>query len=156
MLASLAPTGRHAKMRRARRLPSAPSRSNLSRSGEGGLEVRHQVGALPREAAVLLRRAAEMAVRRGAGVDRFVEAEMLADAARREPHELLQNLRQLVLVHLAGALAVDIDGQRLGNADRVRELDRATVGEARRDDILREIARRIGRRAVDLGRILAR
>ena len=62
----------------------------------------------------------------------------------------------LRLLDLAGAVRIDIDRQRLGNADGVGKLDRAAIGEARRDDVLREIARRIGRRAVDLGRVLAR
>ena len=42
------------------------------------------------------------------------------------------------------------------DADRVRDLDLAAVGEAGRDDVLRDVARRVGGRAVDLRRILAR
>ena len=80
---------------------------------------------------------------------------MLADAARRQVHHLAQRLLELGLVDLAGAVQVDIDRQRLGDADGVGELDRAAVGEAGRDDVLGEIARGIGGRAVDLGRILA-
>ena len=80
---------------------------------------------------------------------------MLADAARRQVHHLAQRLLELGLVDLAGAVQVDIDRQRLGDADGVGELDRAAVGEAGRDDVLGEIARRIGGRAVDLGRVLA-
>ena len=51
--------------------------------------------------------------------------------------------------------SVDIDRQRLRHADRVGELDGAAVGEPGRDHVLGEIARRIGGRAVDLGRVLA-
>ena len=58
-------------------------------------------------------------------------------------------------VHLAGAVGVDIDRQRLGDADGIGELDGAAVGDARRDDVLGQIARGIGRRAIDLGRVLA-
>ena len=43
----------------------------------------------------------------------------------------------------------------LRDADRIGKLDGATVGEARRDDIFREIAGGIGGRTVDLGRVLA-
>src|SRR3546814_21105041 len=56
---------------------------------------------------------------------------------------------------LAGAVQVDIDRQRLGDADRIAELNRAAAREPRGDDILRQITRDICRRAVDLGRILA-
>ena len=52
-------------------------------------------------------------------------------------------------------MRVDQQRHRIGNADRVSDLDRAVVGEAGRDDVLGEIARGIGGRAVDLGRVLA-
>ena len=45
-------------------------------------QILDEIGALPGEAAIGLRRAAEMAVGAGARVDRAVEPEMLADAAR--------------------------------------------------------------------------
>ena len=64
-------------------------------------------------------------------------------------------LLELAFVDVAGAVQVDVDRQRLGDADRVGELQRAAVGEARGDDVLGEIARRVGGRAVDLGRVLA-
>ncbi len=51
-------------------------------------------------------------------------------------------------------MCVDVDRQRLDHADRVGQLDRAASGEARRHDVLGEVARRIGRRPVDLGGIL--
>src|SRR6202011_1001711 len=47
-----------------------------------------EVGLLPREPALIVRRAAEMAVGRGSRVNRLVEIEMLADAARRQIHRL--------------------------------------------------------------------
>ena len=55
-----------------------------------------------------------------------------------------------------GAEAVDLDRHRVGDADRVRDLQLAAVGEAGGDDVLGRVAGRVGRRAVDLGRILAR
>ena len=73
-----------------------------------------------------------------------------------EIHHLLQGLGQPVLVDLAGLMGVDIDRERLGDADGVAELDRAALGEAGGDDVLGEIAGGIGGGAVDLGRILAR
>ena len=81
---------------------------------------------------------------------------MLADAARRQVHHLVQRrFSSLRLVDLAGAVQVDIDRQRLGDADGVGELDGAALGEAGGDDVLGEVARGIGGRAVDLGRVLA-
>ncbi len=62
---------------------------------------------------------------------------------------------QQSFVDLGGAVGIDIDRQRLGDADRIGELDRDTLGQARRDDVFGKIARRIGGGAVHLGRILA-
>ena len=52
-------------------------------------------------------------------------------------------------------MGVDIEGQRLGDADRIGDLDGAALGKAGGDHILREIARDIGGRTIDLGRVLA-
>ena len=52
-------------------------------------------------------------------------------------------------------MQVDIDRQRLGDADGIGELDGAAPGKAGGDDILGEVAGSIGGRAVDLGRVLA-
>jgi hypothetical protein len=40
-----------------------------------------------------------------------------------------------------GAERVDQHGERVCDADRVRHLDLAAVGDARRDDVLRHVAR---------------
>ena len=69
--------------------------------------------------------------------------------------DVQQHLLELVFVDVAGAMQVGVDRQRLGDADRVGKLERAAIGEAGGDDVLGEIARRIGGRAVDLGRVLA-
>ena len=66
-----------------------------------------------------------------------------------------QGLLELGLVDLAGAVGIDVDRQRLGDADGIGQLDRAAVGETRRHHVLGEVARRISGRAVDLGRVLA-
>ena len=55
-----------------------------------------------------------------------------------------------------GAEAVDVHAHRMRDADRVGDLELAAVGEARGDDVLRDVARGVRRRAVDLRRILAR
>ena len=46
------------------------------------LELAHQVGLFPGEAAVGVGLASEVAIGGGAGVDRLVQAQMLADRAR--------------------------------------------------------------------------
>src|SRR6478672_9764415 len=119
------------------------------------LDLRGEVGLLPREAAVLFRLTAEMAVGGGAAIDRPVELERAPDIGRRQAEQLRQDLLELLLVDLAGAVRVDEHRHRVGDADRVGDLDRALVGDAGRDDVLGEIARGVSGRAVDLGRILA-
>ena len=57
---------------------------------------------------------------------------------------------------LLGAERPDGDRDRVRDADRVRDVDLGAVGEPAGDDVLRHVARRVGRRAVDLRRILAR
>src|SRR5262249_26219148 len=122
---------------------------------EGALELAHQVGLLPGEAAVLLRLTAEVAVGRGAAIDRPVELERAAGGGRGQPGDFRQYPGELALVDLAGAVGVDQHRHRIGDADRIGDLDRALAGETRRHDVLGEIARRVSRRAVDLGRVLA-
>src|SRR5579859_1668558 len=128
---------------------------NYSKKSDGPLQRFSEVRLLPGEAALIVRRAAEMAVGRRAGIDRPIEVEMPADAARGQIHHFGHGLLELVLRNLAGAVGVDIDRQRPRHADRIGELQRAAVGETRRDDVLGDVARRISRRAIDLGRILA-
>jgi hypothetical protein len=96
-----------------------------------------------------------MAVGRGARVDRLVEIEMLADPARRQIHRLGYGRLKLALGDPAGSVGVDIDRQRPRHADCVCQLQRAALGEARRNDVFGEITRRVGRGAIDFGRIFA-
>src|SRR5205823_9930703 len=58
--------------------------------------------------------------------------------------------------HRLGVEALDLDRDRPRDADRVRDLELAAVGEARRNDVLRDVARGVGGGAVDLRRVLAR
>src|SRR5690606_33104165 len=59
------------------------------------------------------------------------------------------------LLPISGAVGVDVKRQRLRHADRIGELDRAARCEARRDDVLGEVAGDVSRRTIDLGRVLA-
>ena len=76
---------------------AASAAARLRRSApERGFQRRHQIGLFPGEGAQLgIRLAAEMAVGRGRHVDRPVQVQVLADAARRQVHQLAQRLLQL-------------------------------------------------------------
>ena len=50
----------------------------------------------------------------------------------------------------------DHQRDRVGDADRVGDLDLAAIREAGGDDVLGHVAGRVGGRAVDLGGVLAR
>ena len=111
----------------------------------------------PREE-IALWLAAEMAIGGGLAIDRLVEAEMRADRARGQAAQLCdaQDRRfDPVVTDGAGVVRIDIERQRLRHADRIGQLDRAARGEAGGNDVLGEIAGDIGRRTVDLGRVLA-
>ena len=81
---------------------------------------------------------------------------MLTNATRLEADQLGKDLLELRLIDETGTVQVDIERHRIGNADRVRDLDRAAIGQAGCHDVLRQIARNISRRAVNLRRVLAR
>src|SRR5690606_28853808 len=79
--------------------------SRLSVSGGQGFERVHEVGLFPREAAVGVRRPAEMAIGGAAAIDGLVQAQMLADGARRGAADQLgQFALQHRLVDLARAV----------------------------------------------------
>ena len=61
-----------------------------------------------------------------------------------------------LLRKLARAEGLDVHRHRVRDADRVGELDQRALGEAGGDDVLGDVARHVGRRAVDLRGVLAR
>mgnify|MGYP007025682788 CR=1 FL=1 len=125
-----------------------PSR-NLTISLDG-VEV---LGRLPRE--YVGRLAAEVAVGRRLEVARLGQVERARDQSRAEV-EGLEHLGQDLLVRdLARLVGVDVDRQRLRDADGVRDLDQRAAGEARGDDRLGGLAGDVGSGAVDLGRVLS-
>src|SRR5690606_11065080 len=129
-----------ASVERLRRSPGMTGTAAAS-GGHGLPQCLHQIGALPGEGAITAWLAAEMAIGGGLAVDRLVEVELLADAGRRQVHDLSQGSFQPRFVDLAGTVQVDVDRQRLGDADRIRKLNGAAVGQARRNPVLGEVAR---------------
>src|SRR5258708_38719452 len=106
---------------------SPRKRGEVRKKSHRALQHFGEVGLFPGEAALIVRRAAEIAVGRGPRINRPVEIEMLADAARRQVHRLGHDLLALVLAHLPGVMGIDIDRQRPRHADRVSELQRAAI-----------------------------
>ena len=96
-----------------------------------------------------------MTVSRSPRIDRPVQLQMLANAARLQAHHLGQTFLELRLVDFARVVQIDIERHRIGNADRIGNLNCAALRQPRRHHILRQIARAISGRAVDLRRILA-
>src|SRR5216683_7526120 len=120
---------RNPEVRDSGSAPRGTSRNDAYKSHRA-LERVGEVGLLPREPALIVRGAAEVTVGRGPRVDRLVEIEMLADAARRQIHRLGHSLLKLVLRHLSGVVGIDVDRQRPRHADGVSELQRAAIGKA--------------------------
>ena len=96
-----------------------------------------------------------MAVGRRLAVDGTPQVEALDNAFRRQREVGAHQLLQLRRIELAGAEGIDQHADRLGYADGVGQLDFAAVGKAGGHDVLGDVARHVGRRAVDLCRILA-
>ena len=63
---------------------------------------------------------------------------------------------QLASGSLAGAEGLDHQRHRVGDADRVGDLDLAAIGEPGGDHVLGDVAGRVGGRAVHLRGVLAR
>ena len=91
---------RHAEVRHA-------PRSTLT--SEAALERVREISLFPAETARRIRLAAEMAIGRGARIDRSVEPQMLANAAWLEAHQVRQNGFEFRLIHFTGAVQIDID-----------------------------------------------
>ena len=75
-------------------------------------------------------------------------------AAGRRSKALPHQGGELRIRQLAGAVRLDQDGDGVGHANGVSQLDLAALGKTGRDDILGDVAGHIGSAAVDLGRVL--
>src|SRR5215468_1066698 len=96
-------------------------------SARGPTQLVDEIRALPREATVRLGRTAEMAISAGSRIDRSVKAEMVADAARRQVHHLIEQFFKASLSNVTSSIAIDVKRQRLGHTDRIGDLDSAAV-----------------------------
>ena len=117
----------------------------------GLLEGLGLVGAFPGELGL---GSAEVAAAGGLAVDRPAQVEVLDDPRGVQRERLADQAGDLGVGDLAGAEGVDVDADRLGDADGVGELDLALLGQARGDDVLGHVAGHVGGRAVDLRGVL--
>ncbi len=74
---------------------------------------------------------------------------------RTQVEQLVHRCRQLVVRNNARAHCVDEQAHRARDANGIRQLNFAALRQPRRDDVLRNVARRIRRRAVNLRRVFA-
>src|SRR6185295_5539297 len=116
------------------------------------LQILHAVEKLPAEPLVL---ATEVSVGGSLAIDRLAKVQRLDDPRGAKVEVLPDKLRQPRVRYLAGSVGIDHDRHRLLHPDRIRDLNGALVGEARPDDVLGDVARGVGGRAVHLRRILS-
>ena len=87
-------------------------------------------------------RSAEMAERGRLTINRATQIQHVDDAGRTKIKLLSDDFRQCVVGNDAGALRIDQQRNRIGHADRVSQLDFTALGQSRRNDVLRDVARR--------------
>src|SRR5579862_9823663 len=119
--------------------------------GLGG-ERLGSVGALPGELGL---GTSEVPVGSRLLIDRTHQVEHFPQAVRREVEILAHNLCQVLAREMARTEGLDHDRGRLGDADGVRDLHLTALREPGCDDVLCDVASRVRRRAVHLGRVLA-
>src|SRR5438309_4624877 len=110
------------------------------------------VGGLPRHSEVI---ATKVPVGGGLAVDRAQEVHVRYDRAGPQVEVAADQREQLVFRLRARAERLDRNRGRVRATDRIRDLNLAAIHETRRDEVLRHMARRVGRGPVDLARVLA-
>lgn len=116
----------------------------------GGFESLDFVGLLPREDV-----AAEVTKGSALLVDRLLEVELGDQLAGGEGEVLADEVGEALVGEASGAKSVDVDRDRLSDADSVGELNFALAGEARSDEVLGDVASGVRSGAVNLGRIFS-
>ena len=111
----------------------------------GFAQRRRAVGLLPGDVGVVF---AEVAVVGGLQVDGAQEVELLDDRRRLEAEDFGHDPLQFLIADDAGAEGVDADGNRVGIADGVGELNLCARSQTRCDDVLGHVTAHVGRAAV--------
>lgn len=88
-------------------------------------------------------------------VDGLGKIKLLNDDTGLHVEVVTDNLDQLLGGLLRCAVGVDVDRQRLGNTDSVRQLDESAAGQTSGDQRLGNPATEVSGRAVDLGEVLS-
>ena len=131
-------------------LTCACRRSHASLLGQ----LRSLVGRFPGELGL---GAAEVPISSRLPVDRTTQVEALDDRLSGVSEKFLRTSSvSFASADLARAERLHQNAYRLGNADRIGQLNLRLVGETRSHDVLGDVASHVGSRAVNLGRILAR
>src|ERR1043166_79022 len=120
---------------------------------DGPPEGIHFVFLLPGDVGVVF---AEVAVVGGLGVDRTQQVELLDDGGGVEAGYFADGALDGLLLHDAGGEGVDADGNRVGMADGVGELNLGARGEAGSHNVFGHVAPHVSRAPVHLGGVLAR
>src|SRR2546426_3057377 len=89
-----------------------------------------------------------------AAVDRLFQVERVDDLARLEPEMLADQLHQRLVPDLARPAGIDHHRNRVGGPDGVGPLNLPTLRDPGRHQVLGGGTRHLGRRTIDLGRVL--
>ena len=99
--------------------------------------------------------AAKVAVSRGFLEDGPLQFQILDHGGGLEAEGFLDDLQELVFRDDRGAVSIDHDGQRVGQADGVGHLDLAALGQAGGHHVFGHVAQHVGGGAVHLGGVFA-
>src|SRR4051794_27064214 len=88
-------------------------------------------------------------------VYRAQKIELIDDGPGTEVEDLPDDFGDLRRRDLSRPGGIDHDGDRLGNADGVGDLDLALLAQPGSDQVLRDVPPHVGRGTVNLGRVLA-
>ena len=116
------------------------------------LELLHHVGVLPGQIHV---GAAEVAIGGSLLVDGAAEIQVLDDLGRAHVEAIVDDGGELLLVQHAGAVGVHQNGDGVGHADGVGQLNLALAAQAGGHQVLGDVAGHVGGGAVHLGGVLA-
>src|SRR6266571_6555250 len=100
--------------------------------------------------------AAEVTVRRSRFIDRPAQIELFDNFARRQWKMFANEIGKFSFADAATATRIDIDRDRIGYSDGIRELHFTFVCQSGSDDVLCNVTRHVCCRAIDFRRIFSR